>query len=535
MKPSPSQENEIISRWTSGQGIRSISRDTSISRHVISRIIAQHVARTSSEQPLALTPRIVRKTKLDPFIDQLHQLLERYPGLTVQRAYEELRGLGYTGSYSTVRTYLKTYRPKTKPPTVRFETAPGAQAQMDWSTYTIDFQQEGRRRVELFSYILSYSRRQHISFTERQDFEATAREHIAAFEHLGGAAATCLYDNMKVVVTRWEDGQPVYNTRFLAFATHYGFRPWACQPERPQTKGKVERPFDYVEKNLLGGRTFRSLEHLNEVARWWLAEVNDKRIHGTTKRTPLELHEQEKPHLIPLPGIRFDSTQVVYRIVDSEGRVTYADNRYSVPWRLVGQTLPVRILEDRLQIYSSSVDLVAEHNLLRGRYEKQINQSHLPPKDYAQQLIVLREKYAKWGPIGLEYFDGLQKKYRYGRRDSARVLSLLHGYPIQDGQSAMARAIQYHAYGYQSLERILAHFGTPKPNWELLSQAQQDTLQKLTESTSVEARRSEEYQQLIDSQCKAEDESEDDKPEEPPREDPSVSGDPENEDDRGTA
>lgn len=531
MKASPIQENEIISRWTNNQGIRSISRDMMLGRHVISRVIAQHVAQTSSEQPLALSPPIVRKTKLDPFIDQLGQLLERYPTLTVQRAYEELRRLGYTGSYSTVRVYLKTYRPKKKQPTVRFETAPGAQAQMDWSTYTINFELEGRRRVELFSYILGYSRRQYISFTERQDFETTARQHIAAFEHLGGAAATCLYDNMKVVVTRWEDGQPVYNTRFLALATHYGFRPWACQPERPQTKGKVERPFDYVEKNLLGGRTFRSLEHLNEVARWWLAEVNDKRIHGTTKRTPLELHEQEKPHLIPLPGIRFDTAQVVYRIVDSEGFITYADNRYTVPWRLVGQTLPVRIMDDRLHIYNPSVELVAEHNLLRGRYEKQIEQAHLPPKDYTQQLIVLREKYAKWGPTGLEYFDGLQKKYRYGRRDSARVLSLLHGYPVPDGQSAMARAIQYHAWGYQSLERILAHFGTPKPNWELLSQAQQDTLQKLTESTCVEARRSEEYQQLIDSQCKAED----DQTEEPPREDPSVSGDPENEDDRGTA
>ncbi len=82
---------------------------------------------------------------------------------------------------------------------------------MDWSTYTIDFEQEGRRRVELFSYILGYSRRQYICFTERQDFETTVRQHIAAFEHLGGVAAVCLYDNMKVVVTRWEDGQPIYN------------------------------------------------------------------------------------------------------------------------------------------------------------------------------------------------------------------------------------------------------------------------------------------------------------------------------------
>jgi len=542
MSVSPTQENEIISRWTSGQGIRSIARDISLGRYVIARVIAEHRARTSSPSPVIGPKPITRKTKLDPFIDQLRQLLERYPSLTALRAFEELRSMGYAGSYSTLRMYLKSHRPKPKAPTVRFETAPGAQAQMDWSTYTINFTQEGKRRVELFSYILGYSRRQYICFTERQDFETTIRQHIAAFEHLSGVAAVCLYDNMKVVVTRWEDGQPIYNTRFLSLATHYGFRPWACQPERPETKGKVERPFDYVEKNLLNGRTFRTLEHLNEVTRWWLAEVNDKRIHGTTKRSPVDMHEQEKPHLIPLPTIRFDTAGVVYRIVDSEGFISYADNRYSVPWRLIGQMLPIRVTEDQLQIYNASVELVAEHGLLRGRNEKRIDQSHLPPKDYAQQLIVLREKYSRWGPTGQEYFDGLQKKCRYGRREAARVLSLLQGYPVKDGQLAMARAIQYHAYGYQSLERILAHFGTPKANWEILSQRDQEALQQLTESTRVKIRRSEEYQQMFDQQFQVQgDEFQDNESQnnkqnqEPSRGHSAVSGDPEAENDRGTA
>ena len=107
---------------------------------------------------------------------------------------------------------------------------------------------------------------------------------MRAFEHLGGVAATCLYDNMKVVVLRHDDDGPLYNPRFLAFATHYGFRPRACRPRRPQTKGKVERPFHYVETNLLNGRTFRTLEHLNEVTAWWLAQVADVRVHRETKR-----------------------------------------------------------------------------------------------------------------------------------------------------------------------------------------------------------------------------------------------------------
>ena len=537
MNLEPLQKNDIVSRWKNGLSMRAISRELGLGRHVITRVISQHVLQTESvdapSRPASLGPiRLTRKSKLDPFIEPLGQLLERYPQLTAQRAYEELRQLGYGGSYSSVRKQVKALRPKAKTPTVRFETAPGAQAQMDWSTYTLDFEQEGRRRVELFSYILGYSRRQYICFTERQDFETTVRQHIAAFEHLGGVAAVCLYDNMKVVVTRWEDGQPIYNTRFLSFATHYGYKPWACQARRPETKGKVERPFDYVEKNLLNGRSFRSLEHLNEVTRWWLSEVNERRIHGTTKRTPLELHEEEKPLLIELPRLRFDTAQVVYRIVDSEGLINYADNRYSVPWRLIGHMLPIRILEDQLEIYNTHIDLVAKHYLLPGKHEKRTDPAHQPPKDHKEQLTLLREKYSHWGQVGLDYFAGVQQRCRQGRYEAQRILSLLHGFPHQDGLAAMGRGIQYHAYGYQSLERILAHFGTPKANWEILSQSEQETLQRLTESTRVEARKSQEYQRLLELHSKAED---DGQTEQPPREDPSVSGDTENEDDQGAA
>jgi hypothetical protein len=94
--------------------------------------------------------------------------------------------------------------------------------------------------VNLFSYLLGYSRRQYLRFTASADLETTVREQVGAFEHLGGVAATCLYDKMKVVVARYEDDEPIYNTRFLAFAVHYGFRPVACRRRRPQTKGKVD-------------------------------------------------------------------------------------------------------------------------------------------------------------------------------------------------------------------------------------------------------------------------------------------------------
>lgn len=496
-------DNEIVHRWHSGQSLRGIARELGVSRNRVSRVIREHqAARTAaagekrSSLPL---PGARRKSKLDAFEKIIEQLLQRYPQMTATRLLEELRKHGYGGGYTILRERLKTYRQQpTKPLAIRFETAPGVQAQMDWAVYTIDFSQEGRRRVNLFSYLLSYSRRQYLCFTEQQDFDTTLRQHIRAFEHLSGLAATCLYDNMKVVVTRWEDDQPIYNTRFLSFATHYGYRPWACRPRRPQTKGKVERPFQYVETSLLNGRSFRSLEHLNEVTRWWLAHVADVRIHRTTKKRPVDAHAEEQPHLLPLPSHHYDTAQVVYRVADVEGFVVYGNNQYSVPWQLVGETLPLRITETELLVYDRRIQQRARHSLVQGQTgQRRTDPAHRPPKDARLQLEVLRQRFAELGDIASRFLEGLLKQQRYGKHQASRVLALLNAFERQDLLAAMERAVRYHAYSLASLERILNNQATPKSSWLTLSDDQQQTLRRLTETESIEARSSAEYQHLL--------------------------------------
>lgn len=234
--------NEILRLWYGRASRRRIAKMLGISRRVVTRVIEHH-ERARDGVVVERAP-VDRPSLLDPFTDEIGHLVERYPDITAVRLHEELCCLGFKGGYTIVKERLRAVRSRpVREPVERFETGPGIQAQMDYSPYDIDFTAEGRRRVNAFSYILGYSRRQYVRFVEAQDFTTTIREHVRAFTHFGGAATTCLYDSMKVVVKTWDGEQPIYNTRFLAFATHYGFRPWACKRRRPQTKGKIERPF----------------------------------------------------------------------------------------------------------------------------------------------------------------------------------------------------------------------------------------------------------------------------------------------------
>jgi len=370
---------------------------------------------------------------------------------------------------------------------------------MDYSVYDIDFSDEGRRRISAFSYVLGYSRRQYLHFVESQDFTTTVREHIHAFEYLGGVAATCLYDNMKVVVSGYDGDEPIYNPRFLAFAAHYGFRPVACRPRRPQTKGKVERPFFYVETSLLNGRTFRSLEHLNEVTAWWLAEVADVRIHRQTKMRPIDRHAEERSRLGPLPARPYDPSEVVYRTVDAEGFVVYRQNFYSAPWNLIGETVAVRITENELTIHDRSLAVVTRHPLFPrtsvGQHSR--HKEHEPPRDGERKAEQLAARFAEFETAGTRFLEGLLRETRYGKNQAEHVLALVANYPRRDVLAAFERAVRYGAFSLSAIRRILAARSRPLPPWETQAEEHQAYLNGLLEGEPTTPRPTSEYQDLL--------------------------------------
>jgi transposase len=490
---------EIVQLRQGGASLRAIATALGIARCTVTRALARWQAQRDGGATPVPRPR-QRGSIVDPFEPILKELLAKYPNLTNERALEELRARGFRGGYTVVRQRLGRLRPRVpKAPVPRFETAAGMQAQMDYGVYDIDFTREGRRRVYLFSYLLSYSRRQYLHFVESMDLTTTLREHVHAFHHLGGVARVCLYDNFKAVVLRHDADGAFYNPKFLTFATHYGFRPQACQVRRPQTKGKVERKFAYAESSLLNGRTFDTLMHLNEVTAWWLHNVADGHILRDFKESPRERHEREKPHLLPLPACDFDTAQVLYRHVNVEGYITHRLNFYSVPWSFIGQVLPVRVSDREVIIYSISLEEIARHALVPSTQTavRQTSKNHHPAADRAQRESLLRERFQGLGPSAVQFLDGLLAKQVQGKLQAQQLLALIAHYQRDDVVAAFERAIHFGAFSLAALRRILAARAKPKPLLDEHGDLAHDFLDPRLSAEPIGPRPASDYQQLL--------------------------------------
>jgi transposase len=308
--------------------------------------------------------RAPRPSKLDPFKPTIDALLADnvWNAVVILR---EIEAQGYDGGISILRAYITPKRAlRLSRATVRFETEPGVQLQSDWGELTTTIAGQPTKVCFIVNQ-LAYSRRFHAWCTDSQDAEHTYEGLVRSFSYFGGVVQEVLVDNQKAaVVGHGAGGKVQFNERFLDLAAHYGFRARACRPYRARTKGKDERMVGYLKQHFfVRYRAFESWAHLNQLLEQWLLEEADQRCHGTLKEVVAERFEREAPALQPVPAQPYDTSYRELRRVSWDSYVDVRGNRYSVPARLVGQIVVVRIgLDGELRVYQDE-QLVATHQL----------------------------------------------------------------------------------------------------------------------------------------------------------------------------
>lgn len=364
----------ILDLHRQGLKVAMIARQVGMDRKTVRKYIAQGL-----EVP-TYGPRQPRDRLLDPWLDYLKARLDAYPGLSAQRLLREISERGYAGGYSTVRDTVRAMRPAGGGSSfaVRFETPPGQQAQVDFAQFRVRFTSapDSVQIVWLFSMVLGFSRLIWGRFAQRQTMQTVLACHRAAFEAIGGVPREILYDRMKTAVLgEDEDGRVVYNRTLGEFARHYGFLPKACRAYRPETKGKVERPFRYIREDFFLGGTFRDLDDLNLQFGNWLSGVANPRVHATTGRVVNEAFAEEKPTLQLLPLIPFGAVLKLERRISHEGMVSVGGNYYSVPDATRRRVVEVHSLADEIRIFEDD-RLIACHPLLEGRRQRSLLKDH---------------------------------------------------------------------------------------------------------------------------------------------------------------
>ena len=503
MPPDERLIHDVVQLDREGMKWRAIARALKISRNTVRQIVREH-GRVRQRQHSALPARrsIQRPSKLDPFRPQIDELFRLYPDITAQRVFEILREKNFDGGYTVVKNLVRRIRPK-KAPKPSLETAPrepGDMAECDWSPYPVTFTHAPPMDLQAFGYTLRYSTRKFYSFHEGNGLHPLMDGHVHAFERFEGAARRCKYDSQKPVVLRWEGGQPIYNLRFIDFATYYEFSPVACRRQHPNDKPRVERSFYELTLSFFRGRSFRDPADLKAQLTHWMDTIADPRpLKRMRHRTRLDLFAEEKPLLRPLPRHPYDTARVLYKLCDIEGFLAWDGNWYSLPYDYVTDLLPVRITENELFVYKPDLTCIARHALLpRGAQRQSILDGHRPRRaEHGPDLDQLRRAFADLGDPAAAFLAALEKhEHRAAGYHARKVLALREGYDTADLLAALSHALAFGALEHTAVERILLARARPRRLDEYVAEQTAKKLQGAVAQSSTEPRDLAEYDAL---------------------------------------
>jgi len=439
----PSQIRDAVrTLQAQGKSLREISRLLQLSRNTVRRIVRCPDPVDAQASPVV--PRAYLKSAF-----------ERAQGNVVRIA--ELLAAEYdqTVSYSTLTRWVR--EAGLRAPPVRageYTFAPGEEMQHDTSPHRVML---GDKSVtaQCAGLVLAYSRRLFIQYYPRFTRFEAKQFLLEAVRFMAGACPRCIIDNTSVMLAAGAGADAVIAPEMAAFARTLGFAFRAHRVGDPDRKGRIERNFFFVETNFLPGRRFTDFDDLNRQALAWCQTVANAKPKRALGMAPEAAYVLEKPYLTGLPEVAPPVYEVYERVVDLSGYVSLDANRYSVPERLVGQTVTVYKYPARVAIHHRHGVVATHPRLISQRDARSTDPAHHPTPTRASRAPGIETQLC--GSPELEAYVRALKQRGQGRavRALRRLLELQRTYPKAAFLAAVRQAAQYGLYDLGRLEKLV--------------------------------------------------------------------------------
>jgi len=319
-----------------------------------------------AEHPEVRPERAHKPSKLDEYKDIIIEKVDGH--CTYYSIYEFIKKLGYTGRYSILAEFCRKHaEEQQKKATIRFETQPGIQGQVDWKEeMTLHTRQGVPITFNIFLMILGYSRYKYLELTMNRNQDTLMKAILNGLQCFGGVPKEILFDNMRTVVdqSKTQYRKAVINERFYQFSKDVGFEVWACRAYRPQTKGKVEALARTMERLRPYDGEFDTIEELNGIVQTLMSDLNSE-VSQATGQPPEKMLKKEKEYLHQLPGKDILETYLtipVIRKVSKESMIVYNKRKYSLPTHYIGKTVEIQEENEKICIYCDGL-FIASHML----------------------------------------------------------------------------------------------------------------------------------------------------------------------------
>lgn len=436
----------ILALHSKGHAQRAIAKDLKISRISVKRVLASGIMEPAAAE---------RASQLDTHQGEIRSLYAECKG-NVARVQEKLQEIGCEVSYSTLTWFCREngIGVEEKIPARRIITAPGEEMQHDTSPYTIVI---GGKKVKRHaaSLVLGYSRMIYVQFYSTFDRFHCKSFLSQAFQYFAGTCGRCMIDNSSVVIVCGTGPGAQVAPEMESFEERFGFRFEAHALGHADRSGKVERPFWYIERNFLVGRTFKDDADLNTQALQWVEKAN-RRMLREFKASPLELFVAEKPLLVALPLHIPEVYRLHRRRVDSYSCVSVRSFKYPVPAAYLGREVLIRETFTKIIVLDGHKEIAVHNKKQEGDPQAPLTPKELAPHRQKQSPLAEEGKLAALGEEMESYLESLKKergpRYIWSVR---KLFQLMCQYKSDDLTQAVQKAAQHRLFDVRRVETIL--------------------------------------------------------------------------------